>query len=138
MGIIAGFLVQNTLKYLLQFGQVTNYLGYSALNDFFPIMNLKPNPNCDDSYCKLRQKEYAEKPKIEKAEEVFEDTTPLHEDNEWGISLVDESATIEDKTSVGEGVSYAYSLPSQEQASKAEAATEDISLDELMAQMKTI
>lgn len=33
--------VQNTLKYLLEFGQVSHYLGYSALTDFFPMMALK-------------------------------------------------------------------------------------------------
>ena len=31
MGIVAGFLVQNTLKFLLDFGEVSPYLGYSAL-----------------------------------------------------------------------------------------------------------
>jgi len=31
MGIVAGMLVQNTLKYLLGFGEVSFYLGYSAL-----------------------------------------------------------------------------------------------------------
>ena len=31
MGIVAGLLVQNSLKYLLGFGQVTRYLGYSSL-----------------------------------------------------------------------------------------------------------
>ena len=30
-GIVAGLLVQNSLKYLLGFGQVTRYLGYSSL-----------------------------------------------------------------------------------------------------------
>lgn len=35
MGIVAGFLVQNTLKYLLKFGTVSHYLGYNALQDFF-------------------------------------------------------------------------------------------------------
>jgi len=35
-GIIAGLLVQNSLKHLLGFGVVTQYLGYSSLKDFFP------------------------------------------------------------------------------------------------------
>lgn len=48
MGIVAGMLVQNTLKYLLNFGEVSNYLGYNALIDFFPRMDLRPNPQCDD------------------------------------------------------------------------------------------
>lgn len=31
MGIVAGMLVQNTLKYLLNFGEVSDYLGYNAM-----------------------------------------------------------------------------------------------------------
>lgn len=52
MGIVAGMLVQNTLKYLLGFGEVSDYLGYNALIDFFPKMALKPNTTCDDSFCR--------------------------------------------------------------------------------------
>jgi len=56
MGIVAGFLVQNTLKfvfklfekfskkfllflfrYLLKFGRVSNYIGYNALDDHFLV-----------------------------------------------------------------------------------------------------
>lgn len=85
MGIVAGFLVQNTLKFLLQFGQVSHYLGYNAMEDFFPTMTLRPNPSCDDAYCKQRQKEYAKKPKVQhKPTEVAEEA-PIHEDNEWGM-----------------------------------------------------
>jgi len=36
MGIIAGLLTQNALKYLLNFGEVSQVLGYNALLDFFP------------------------------------------------------------------------------------------------------
>lgn len=85
MGIVAGFLVQNTLKFLLNFGSVTHYLGYNAMQDFFPTMSLKPNPSCDDRYCQQRQTEFAAKPKIEPCEECVEDDAPLHEDNEWGL-----------------------------------------------------
>ena len=35
MGIVAGMLVQNVLKYLLDFGQTSYYLGYNAMNNFF-------------------------------------------------------------------------------------------------------
>lgn len=83
MGIVAGFLVQNTLKYLLEFGTVSHYLGYNAMQDFFPAMSLKPNPSCDDKFCRQRQEEFAAKPKVEYAEECVEEK-PLHEDNEWG------------------------------------------------------
>lgn len=85
MGIVAGFLVQNTLKYLLQFGQVSHYLGYNAMEDFFPKMSLKPNPNCDDMYCRQRQKEYLAKPKIQQKTTKKIEEKPVHKDNEWGI-----------------------------------------------------
>lgn len=46
MGIVAGMLVQNTLKYLLGFGQVSYYLGYNAMNNYFPSDIVRPNPEC--------------------------------------------------------------------------------------------
>ena len=58
MGIIAEFLVQNTLKFLLEFGKVSPYLGYSAMTDFFPSMEMKPNPSCTNSMCRKRQSSY--------------------------------------------------------------------------------
>ena len=45
-------------RYLLGFGTVTQYLGYSALSDFFPTMAMRPNPHCDNQHCRQRQKEY--------------------------------------------------------------------------------
>lgn len=56
MGIVAGFLVQNVLKYLLKFGEYSKYLGYNAMEDFFPKMSLKPNKDCDDYHCRKQQK----------------------------------------------------------------------------------
>ena len=35
MSIVAGFLVQACLKYLLNFGDTNFYLGYNAFKDFF-------------------------------------------------------------------------------------------------------
>lgn len=73
-------------RYLLDFGEVSYYLGYNALVDFFPAMTVKPNPHCEDSWCRKRQEEYAAKkasePKVQK-EEVKEEEV-VHEDNEWG------------------------------------------------------
>ena len=54
-GIVAGLLVQNTLKHLLDFGTVTPYLGYASLKDFFPTMQIKPNPGCTNEACRQRQ-----------------------------------------------------------------------------------
>uniref|UniRef100_A0A0D9VG95 Ubiquitin-like modifier-activating enzyme 5 n=1 Tax=Leersia perrieri TaxID=77586 RepID=A0A0D9VG95_9ORYZ len=58
MGVVAGLLVQNALKYLLKFGQVSPYLGYNSLKDYFPTMEMKPNPQCSNPACVQRQKEY--------------------------------------------------------------------------------
>jgi len=58
MGITAGFLVQDTLKYLLNFGQVGYYLGYSAMKDHFPTQVLRCNPECVNNWCRKRQEQY--------------------------------------------------------------------------------
>ncbi|KAI5562936.1 hypothetical protein POPTR_015G096300v4 [Populus trichocarpa] len=93
MGVVAGLLVQNTLKLLLQFGQVSPYLGYNSLKDFFPTMEMRPNPQCSNAACLERQKEYLlVKPardaaiiaKME-AEALSVPEGPLHTDNEWNI-----------------------------------------------------
>lgn len=88
MGIVAGFLAQNALKYLLDFGTPTYYLGYNALQDYFPTLKLRPNQNCDDANCRKLQEEYAAKPQVEKVEEPKEEE-PVHENNEWGnLSII--------------------------------------------------
>ncbi|CAI5994187.1 unnamed protein product [Closterium sp. NIES-64] len=101
MGIIAGLLVQNTLKFLLRFGSVTPYLGYSALKDFFPTMRMLPNPHCSNDMCCKRQAEYeADRPRREAAEaaaaaaaaeeEKLKEAVPVHAENEWSISVVED------------------------------------------------
>ncbi|XP_049858706.1 ubiquitin-like modifier-activating enzyme 5 [Schistocerca gregaria] len=148
MGIVAGFLVQNTLKYLLGFGQVTYYLGYSALQDFFPVMKLRPNPSCEDNFCRKRQQEEAAKPQTANAEECIEKHSQenvVHEDNEWGICLIDETNTEEqDKSEVKvdlgfvSGVKPAYTLPADDDSNTPAVGDTDASLEELMAQMKAV
>ncbi|KZC14428.1 PREDICTED: ubiquitin-like modifier-activating enzyme 5 [Dufourea novaeangliae] len=142
MGIVAGFLVQNALKYLLNFGEVSYYLGYNAMQDFFPKMTLRPNTNCDDRYCRERQQEYARKPKpLQKVKEIVENK-PLHEDNEWGISLVDEQDQQVDENECPPfmGVKVAHSLPprSPDTQIKQMPSASGPSLEELMTQMKSI
>lgn len=63
MGIIAGLLSQNVLKYLLGFGEVSHVLGYNAFEDFFPRYPIKPNKECGDSRCVELQKYYEENEK---------------------------------------------------------------------------
>ena len=56
MSIVAGLLIQNALKYLLNFGTVCDgCLGYDALGDFFPIYPMKPNPDCINQMCREAQ-----------------------------------------------------------------------------------
>jgi len=142
MAIVAGFLVQNTLKYLLKFGQVTHYLGYNAMQDFFPTMSVKPNETCDDYFCRQRQKEIKQFKLLNpvKEEEIKEETV-IHETNDWGISLVDESLPSSNAplVEIAPGIHAAYDLPGEENNQQAEPYCEaGLSLEELMAKMKSI
>ncbi|KAK6129789.1 hypothetical protein DH2020_036463 [Rehmannia glutinosa] len=137
MGVVAGLLVQNTLKYLLKFGSVTPYLGYNALKDFFPTMEMKPNPQCSNAACLERQKEYilakpardaAARAKME-AEELVEPEC-LHEDNEWSISVVDDS-DVQGPNGSSSGVlpeGLVHELPSADEFQKP-SVSEEISTD---------
>lgn len=147
MGIVAGMLVQNTLKYLLGFGEVSNYLGYNALIDFFPKMTLKPNESCTDAYCRQRQKEFQLKPKVLK--EILPQTIDneiLHSDNEFGIELISDdqpetiSAVENTEMNVTDGLRLAYEAPDLPIHSNETKTTcdDDVSLEELMAKMKSI
>ncbi|XP_037135617.1 ubiquitin-like modifier-activating enzyme 5 isoform X2 [Syngnathus acus] len=142
MGVVAGILVQNVLKYLLKFGRVTYYLGYNAMQDFFPSMAMKPNPQCNDRHCRRQQEVYekreAERPKTEVVQEEEE---VLHEDNEWGIELVSEEANEEEETAavadLPEGITLAYTVPAAAGDGEMVEETEQ-SLEDLMAQMRKL
>ncbi|XP_069504795.1 ubiquitin-like modifier-activating enzyme 5 isoform X2 [Ambystoma mexicanum] len=153
MGVVAGILVQNVLKYLLKFGTVSYYLGYNAMQDFFPTMIMKPNPNCDDKHCRKKQEEYKEKEAAQPKEEVMvieEDV--VHEDNEWGIELVSEISEEELKAASGpipdlpEGITVAYTVPKKVEKAAAAASGDagetvndsEQSLEELMAKMRNM
>uniref|UniRef100_A0A1B6BXP6 Ubiquitin-like modifier-activating enzyme 5 n=1 Tax=Clastoptera arizonana TaxID=38151 RepID=A0A1B6BXP6_9HEMI len=144
MGVVAGFLVQNTLKKLLNFGEVSWYLGYSALSDFFPRMQLKPNSNCDDSHCRAQQVKQSAVSPAQTSTKVVAEKEVVHEDNEWGISLVDETsiADLEDNDdsslNLVEGVKTAYTVPQSSSGNEPTVPDTDKSLEELMAQMKSI
>ncbi|XP_020367211.1 ubiquitin-like modifier-activating enzyme 5 isoform X1 [Rhincodon typus] len=149
MGVVAGLLVQNVLKYLLGFGSVSYYLGYNAMQDFFPTMAMRPNPNCDDQSCRLRQEEYKKKEAtLPKQQLLEEDEEIVHEENNWGIELVSEISEEELKAASGPvpdlpvGITVAYTVPD-----KQEEGTDNIgemvqeteqSLEELMAAMKCL
>ncbi|XP_015103629.2 ubiquitin-like modifier-activating enzyme 5 isoform X1 [Vicugna pacos] len=147
MGVVAGILVQNVLKFLLNFGTVSFYLGYNAMQDFFPTMSMKPNPQCDDRNCRKQQEEYKKKvAALPKQEVVQEEEEIVHEDNEWGIELVSEVSEEELKNSSGpvpdlpEGITVAYTIPKKQEDSVPEVTVEDSeeSLEDLMAKMKNM
>uniref|UniRef100_A0A8D0DLK8 Ubiquitin-like modifier-activating enzyme 5 n=1 Tax=Salvator merianae TaxID=96440 RepID=A0A8D0DLK8_SALMN len=147
MGVVAGLLVQNVLKYLLNFGTVSFYLGYNAMQDFFPTMTMRPNPQCSDRNCRLQQEEYKKREAASpKSEVVEQEETVVHEDNDWGIELVSEVSEEELTASSGpvpdlpEGITVAYTIPNKEENEiPGETVTEsEESLEELMAKMKSI
>lgn len=146
MAIVAGMLVQNSLKHLLDFGKVTPYLGYNALDDFFPTWSMKPNPECTDRFCVERQKEY-------QAKKAFESEIPIEEkaetaeaepaiENLYGIEIVESYQDNESSLKVAEGLRFAYSKGESGaltkdapiEAETVETATE--SLEELMSRLK--
>ncbi|KAG8183933.1 hypothetical protein JTE90_006860 [Oedothorax gibbosus] len=145
MGVVAGFLVQNVLKYLLKFGKVSDYLGYNALEDFFPTMTLKPNPDCDDSLCRQRQREFnsrkRDEPKVvEKAEKEI-----VHEENDWGICVVSETAEVEEggkseeKSDLAQGLKLAYEKPPVIEDDDSNCVdVHEQSLEDLMSQLKSL
>lgn len=124
MGIIAGFLAQATLKYLLNFGTVSNFLGYDALGDFFPTYAMAPNPDCGSYHCRRRQQEWRDKPKKETEETAAtaeSGPAELHPDNEWGITLEDD----------GE-------IPTAETQKQETVDTKGASVKDLMASLRSL
>ena len=163
MGLVAAMLVQNALKHMLGFGEVASYVGYNALKDFFPTMQIGANSNCRNSVCRRRQEEYAaflnspEQVAKREAEAAAAAAAAaaeevVHEDNEWNISCVgDDGDTADAAPEVAEGLTYAMPAPdapppepeggSGEVSATAEddadaVASTDASVDDLVAQLK--
>mmetsp|Transcript_8705 Transcript_8705/g.22186 ORF Transcript_8705/g.22186 Transcript_8705/m.22186 type:complete len:532 (-) Transcript_8705:341-1936(-) len=151
MGIVAGLLVQNALKYLLGFGKVSEYLGYIALKDHFPMMVLRPNPECSQAWCRKRQTEYQAylaslpPPAPEQPEEAVA-AIDLHPDNEWGIELSSDDIgepAPEPTTSSAPALSSDFKY-ANEAASTVAPKPEDTVQDEgfdlasLMSQLKSV
>lgn len=134
MAIVAGMLVQNALKYLLGFGKVTPYLGYNALEDFFPTWSMKPNPECNDKFCRQRQKEFV--PLVVQPVEQEKEAQPSSE-NEFGIEIVESDSKVQESAfEVSFGLRLAY-LKDDKPAKDEETVTVgDETLEELMAKLK--
>ena len=160
MGMVSGMLVQNALKYLLTFGQVSYYLGYNAMNNYFPTEMIRPNVECCVNACLARQKEYAGKwePQVwrGKGHDGKEDAPVVHDDNEWGICCDDddeeggaggagedgkEDGATDGTQVVAEGLTFAYTAgPSTTAAEDDEQTvdTGDMSLEDMMAELGNV
>ena len=94
MGIIAGFLAQNFLKWSLNFGEVSYLLNYNALLNYFTNEELMPNPQCSDENCIKCQEEFKKSGKSRKpVKKVVKEEKKEEKsfENTWGIKIVDES-----------------------------------------------
>ena len=136
---------------------------YSALKDFFPTMEVRCNPDCDNGECRRRQEahrarvtspEYlaaaAAAAAAAKRRAAEEAAKPLHEENDWGISVdagdndADEApaapATAPTGGQVlGEGIQF--SMPASEKLDSAtvdayKVADTGADLDDLMSQLR--
>ena len=102
MAIIAGLLVQNVLKLLLEFGQVTNNcLGYQGMTDFFPTYCIHPNPDCPNLVCRQLSADRAEKVMPNKRQAIPTVESPYSVTNEWNIEVVgtDDPEVVEKQVS---------------------------------------
>lgn len=151
MGMTAGMLVQNVLKYLLRFGTVSMYLGYNAMDDFFPTMSLAPSATCPNKVCLQLQDQYKDWDPASvmpwKAEEAGATKEVVHESNDWGITCdsSEEEDTIDfgtdepasGGTTLGAGVHYAFerSHELQEEVAEEDIVKPEGDLDDLRAQL---
>lgn len=135
MAIVAGMLVQNALKYLLSFGKVTPYLGYNALEDFFPTWSMKPNPDCNDKFCVQRQKEFI--PTQREPDLMEKEETVAPTENEFGIEVVESNSQDQEASfNVSKGLRYAYLKDSIGTQDEEAVTVGEESLEELMAKLK--
>lgn len=132
MGITAGFLAQATLKFLLEFGDLTYVLGYNARKDFFQNYSIKANPECKDPKCIKLQALKAQLPPeklfIPTREKIIKEGTNEIEKveadpNEWGIEIVSESTETSTKDNT-------VTLTAQD--------TKNENLEDLMAKLKSM
>ncbi|KAK9810833.1 hypothetical protein WJX73_010785 [Symbiochloris irregularis] len=151
MGIVAGLLVQNVLKHLLGFGQVTRYLGYASLQDYFPTMAIRPNPECINPLCRQSQAAFKVKAEQEAAlqaasapEEAAPAKADLHEANEWGIEVVADEpsgpAASRAAAALPQGLEYSMPVASMDASNLNRDAVEsnDDKLEDLMAQLNAM
>lgn len=112
------------------------------MSDFFPRYTMKPNPQCDNRFCVSSQEEYQkwlEEHKDDK-KEVKEEKKIVHEENEWGICVVDASLEEQDTSDAPEGAHYEFERPSNESIADEDVVKVDDEEDlaSLMGQLKSM
>lgn len=145
MGLIAALLIQNVLKYLLGFGQVSYFLGYSAMNNFFPSDIMKPNKDCANSACIKCQEKWNGKWEAQiwkgKGHDGVEGKEVTHEDNEWNICVCeegDEAGNNVVETNVN-GIEYEYAPSTKITDDEIPSIqVNDSSVEDLMAQLNAL
>ncbi|KAM7542014.1 hypothetical protein Aperf_G00000014453 [Anoplocephala perfoliata] len=160
MAIVAGLMVQNVLKFLLNFGEVSSYFGYGAAKDTIYRVSLRPNPSCADSWCRKRQQERraqlvarglsedaawnAEAQLAAAAERerlaLEAASIPLHNDNEFCIELVGASDGTAGENGTEEITPPIPKAVTQNAEESKTVAVTDVgqSLDELVKQLKSL
>uniref|UniRef100_A0A6B2L6P5 Ubiquitin-like modifier-activating enzyme 5 n=1 Tax=Arcella intermedia TaxID=1963864 RepID=A0A6B2L6P5_9EUKA len=117
MSITAALLIQNVLKYLLEFGEVSDYLGYNALRNYFPSYTMKPNVDCSNKFCCMAQEVYQRSEKSKPKPPPTEAEAPVvHSENPYGITLEDEDAVVshqESEINLPQGLHFSYSAPTK-------------------------
>lgn len=125
------------------------------MKDFFPSDVMRPNPECSNAHCRRQQAapEHANwTPMVWQAlgHDGSLNLTVEHSDNEWGIELsADDNetesstvvvATSTSTTQLASGLQFAYQANSAATAAEVmtEAATEEVSLEQLMGQLKSL
>merc|ERR1712173_12469 len=159
MGLVAALLVQNSLKYLLKFGTVSPYVGYNALKDFFPSYEMKPNPDCEDGWCRKRQVEFkngqihqwvnikddtkmeaekkAEEERVESMKQLeSEFGIELDEDSEDESNGGDQVQTIKQENVANSGLKHAYEAPENDQSKKQDTNTVKVDKSQSLAAMQ--
>jgi len=144
MGMTAGMLVQNVLKYLLGFGTVSMYLGYNAMDDYFPTMMLTPSTTCPNYKCVELQTKYEGWDMVSavmpwKAAAAAATIEVVHEENDWGLTCDDEEPSTAAQAAVPQpsvGVRNAFEVDEQQVAEEELVQVDESSdLDDLRAQM---
>ncbi len=148
MGLVAAMLVQNALKYLLSFGQVSYYLGYNAMNNFFPSDMIRCNKECTNNACRRQQTKWdlvGWSPQVWKGaghSGKDHDEAPIHDDNEWGIEVEGSSETHEvpivPSAALASGISYAYDSSEVKVNETDLVEVQGESLDDLMSQLQDL